>query len=913
VKGKFVTIFIFAILIGSGIIFFQFWNPNKPSISPLKAIPLNTAILIKVNGVLPLISQIENNSLFKNSNDRALKDLLVNEKIKLDSLCHEISYINDILNDSSVYLSVTFNQPPMLGYMFFVNFPSNLKLEKIESQIQNVFAQNGNISSRYGSNDYSESEKHWYYYLEQGLLVIGNNFKDVDASFHQIKRGISLLNDTAFERLSNTTGKNVIANIYLNNGLLKKMSGVFCQPDLVKYIENTLSSNGWMAFDINIDQEFISYQGFSSGNASKSIWSKLLQYEQPVESQIYHLIPKNTLFYNVFSFSDPFNFSLAIKDKIRKDRRFNENIDELREKFGFDVDQKISEILGDAVVFLQTENENSESQQFCIIKTTEQLETQNLLQKMNIKEEETIKKKSNKKKKKSVEPEIIADTVSLNVPIFAKLPSDNLPNILFGETFFDYNYSVACNYKENLIFGQSKESLESLIHQLEQNQLLVNDTVFKSSCYNLFSSRNNSTGYINLKTLWEQISSSFKSGFSEKLEDVFISGSGMPVIGYQLSGNNELTYNNGFIYLKNEELSGNQLRWTADIDTTASQIFELNYKTSKHKAILIEDVINQLYYVTLKGTINWKKNIDGKILGSPSTIKYYKDKGQCLIFNTENYLYIIDTEGNDVDDYPVKFKSKATNGLTVADFDNDQDYRIYIAFENKSFVALTKNGSKLDGWNFEKTNEPVSLPALCYSYDKKDYIIICDNKSLYVLNRKGEPRIDIQNNGALGIIKSISIDSRSRYFRIMVQDETNKIKAIYPDGHVEKIEPAHAISTCFFAMADVDGDKEKDFIFADSTLVFALNIKGEKLFSTILPTVVNSTFLAGKKYNSECVIIGSNAQYNSIFMINSNGEISKDSPLNGISPIIFISLTDLNQSSGLVCSGNNQILYYSIR
>ncbi len=67
-----------------------------------------------------------------------------------------------------------------------------------------------------------------------------------------------------------------------------------------------------------------------------------------------------------------------------------------------------------------------------------------------------------------------------------------------------------------------------------------------------------------------------------------------------------------------------------------------------------------------------------------------------MLFSTRNYLYLVDRMGNFVERYPVKLRSPATCGVSVFDYDNTRDYRLFIACEDKKIYAYTKEGTLVE-------------------------------------------------------------------------------------------------------------------------------------------------------------------------------------------------------------------------
>ena len=52
-----------------------------------------------------------------------------------------------------------------------------------------------------------------------------------------------------------------------------------------------------------------------------------------------------------------------------------------------------------------------------------------------------------------------------------------------------------------------------------------------------------------------------------------------------------------------------------------------------------------------------------------------------MAFATKNRVYLVDILGNDVNDFPLKFKDDITKPLSVFDYDKNKDYRFWLLYK----------------------------------------------------------------------------------------------------------------------------------------------------------------------------------------------------------------------------------------
>ena len=104
--------------------------------------------------------------------------------------------------------------------------------------------------------------------------------------------------------------------------------------------------------------------------------------------------------------------------------------------------------------------------------------------------------------------------------------------------------------------------------------------------------------------------------------------------------------------------------WELQLDTLVNMkpYIVLNHYTG-NKEVLVQDAADNLMLFGTNGKILWKRHLPEKILGQVHQIDFYKNNKLQLLFNTRGYIFLIDRNGKDVENYPIKFKSPATNGL----------------------------------------------------------------------------------------------------------------------------------------------------------------------------------------------------------------------------------------------------------
>ena len=159
---------------------------------------------------------------------------------------------------------------------------------------------------------------------------------------------------------------------------------------------------------------------------------------------------------------------------------------------------------------------------------------------------------------------------------------------------------------------------------------------------------------------------------SEKALDLIRSG------GISLLQRGEWTYIKGSLNsgsLKNKPVRNT---WTASLESPViAGPFDLPSHRGGPRAFLVQDTNYVLYLLNTKGAIDWRVQLDGKILGQPYAIDRYKnDKLICAQYGRKPLR--LRPNWKCVEGFPIDLDPGATAGLTVFDYDKVRKYRILV-------------------------------------------------------------------------------------------------------------------------------------------------------------------------------------------------------------------------------------------
>lgn len=296
-------------------------------------------------------------------------------------------------------------------------------------------------------------------------------------------------------------------------------------------------------------------------------------------------------------------------------------------------------------------------------------------------------------------------------------------------TFDAANFFII--YKDFIVFSKTTETLKSIITNALNNNTLANSDAFKN---------------IQEKLSDESSLFIFKNavGLAEILKE---NTEGYNANAVQFIYEDNYAHVNGIIQKFKKRAASNTV--TEAFTTSLDSDLILPPQTIKNhinKAhdIIVQDVDNNLYLISSSGNVLWKKKIHGKILGNVEQIDTYKNGRLQLVFATSNRLYKLDRNGNDVSNFPIKFRDEVTQPLSVFDYDKKKNYRLLIT-QGKNLLMYDANGKSVSGFKYANNGANITTQPKHFRVGSKDYIAFTAGENIKILNRQGSHRINVND------------------------------------------------------------------------------------------------------------------------------------------------------------------------
>jgi hypothetical protein len=897
-----------------------YYTVHKPvsATEPLKAVPLNAIALMRVNNFKALYDKTTANSHIWNELKAMPGFDRINKQLHfLDSLYRFVPEAREILQNSPSFISAHATGKDKISILHALQLPSRYGEKSVNDIVTDLVKNNGTMTSRkYEGTAIHEVSLHqnpgvkdFSWAISGEILMISFSTLVLEDAIRQINSGESLNTLKGFPEIYATAGKNVDANVFLNFSRMPPGFAAFLKTGFRGMARSVSNFANWAGMDLNLLSDMLLMNGFVIPPDSASSLSTLFIHQSPQKITADQVLPASVASFVSISMGDPaayFNSYRSYLQGLGKLTAYNNTLQTLNETYHIDIPGIFTDIMDNEITLAydSPEADSDSSRLFILIRVKSQglAETRmnDLLQKSAAARSTPIGSFTSDYR--------LDNEVSYKIH---RLPIDNFTAAVFGSLFSglgEHYFALVDNY---LVFGSSVASLKSLIHNQVLNKTLENDAAYKEFKNNL-SPRSNILFFSNLSKSYAVYAPFLKSDIGnnwKKYESVFQK---VPVLGFQLFSNNNMLYSNFLVKYLSSYNQETHTVWESKLDTLADgkPVFVANHQT-KQNDVFVQDLNHNIYLINQVGRILWKIKLPAAINSEIFQVDYFRNGKLQLLFSTRDYLYMIDRNGNFVEKYPVKLRSPATCGVSVFDYENNRDYRLFIGCEDKRIYAYNKEGSLVPGWSFGQSESEVNQPVSHFRVGDKDFLVFGDGFRTYILDRKGSTRIStgtffprsVKNNYYLHLPHDGSGAG------VVTTDTTGKVYFILFNGTVRTVELDHFSGNHFFDYKDLTGDGEMEFIFIDGNRLSVYSTDKTRLFTYTFNEPVNTRpqFYQFSSDDRKLGVVCHNE--NRIYLFNKDGRLYEGFPLQGNTPFSIGNFGDSLSRFNMVVGSRDNFLY----
>lgn len=860
--------------------------------NPIDAIPTSAVLVINYPNITAVWNTFEELDYYESVFSIEELGRFYARNLLLDSLMRYDPNLKKSLEGAAVWSSYHINGKDSVGVFHAIETSGKNQLNLL-TNLQNACRSAGIVSNvdLNGLQGFKLVVKEPFYTLyvtlKNGLILAASNPQLLKEANYQLASGKSLLDDKSFQKAVNAAGKNVEANFYINYKAIPQYLTAILKPTLLEQQERISEFASWTELDVTLKNEGLACNGFTYSADSLNQFLGLFLNQTPQSIDFPDHIPANTasfLFYgisDVISFVADYRSFYAARGELVA---MEEKLDSLNQVYETDLEHAFLGWMGKTYGLCITEPTSASfaNQSYWIFETRS--------------EELASKLLSDLATKLAAKSELTVEKSQVNGVEIGQLKLEGVVSELFGDGYEAFENPYYLVYNKYVVFASSQSSLESYLQYVQADRTLAKDLSFSrfaeslSSSFNVFS-------YHHLKRSKQIFNSYLNNDAVEVLQNNASVVSQFEALGTQISSTGSSFYSNVFLkYNPNaEEVSEDYWKAEMDAPIQTNPVFVKNHLSGEQE-VLVQDKNNQLYLFNLVGQQLFKRELPETIESRPVQIDAFNNKKLQYIFNTKNYIYLIDRNGKDVDGFPIELNSPAETELSVIEYDNKRDYRLLISCKNKRIYNYNVEGKKVSGWRHNRAPNPTVQPFKHLVVRGKDYIITGeDNGKVHLLDRRGKNRVKVEKyvkpskNNELQPYRS----SETALAGVYITNDEGLIHRIGLDGEVQSMDLGKFSPEHHFLVKDLDGDGGPEFIFYDLNMLQVFSYKKEKVFEQrIDPSATNPKLIELSDNSFGIGFCYEDSEQ--LVLFNASGEMVQGFPLSGNSQFDMVVLPDGN-------------------
>lgn len=741
--------------------------------------------------------------------------------------------------------------------------------------------------------------------VEKSLRQLGAESIDTDLNFSQVNKTVSAQSNISL--FINHHSFPILISKWLNRKSVTS-ANEFGEPEshnLARDIRAFENFAAWSELDVVFSENEILLNGVSAANDSLNHFLTVFDGQQPVRFQAPDLLPSNTSFFTSYTFSDKSIFFKELEKYFTHTASYyrrEDRIKKIESLFRADLKTTFQEIVEKEIIVattnipVQPENKTT----LFLLQTTGKTNAEKLLNNLL----------GSYAQQKKIEPESLKKTFEFDKEISFSIynfPFPSFPGIWLGRPFGFVDANYFAFFQNYIVFANSEAGLQDYLHNMTLDATLSKDMRYADFSKKMASKTNINT-FINVNRIFNIKNEVFNPENVSLFDKNEAYLRKFEALNWQVIVEKGVFFNTVYTTFNKEKPEEARTFWKSNIghNVVSKPIMVADYNSPGNQDILVFSEKNKLFQLTKDGRNRWNITIDGPILSEIHQIDYFRNGKLQYLFNTKSKLYLIDREGNNVAHFPVSFRSPATNGVNVFDYDNNRKYRYFVACEDKKVYAFDTDGKLVTGWKFNQTDFQVTTPVQHFRVANKDYIVFKDKSQVYVQDRQGNTRVKMLaefENSQNPLVLNLNGTPK-----IVATDNSGKVFYLYFDGKFAEKKTARFSENHSFTVDDLNGNEIPDFVFIDGNELTVMDENGKILFTEKFKNIIRhppNIHMFSSKLKKIGIV---DSEANRIYLFAHDGKLHKGFPLQGSSEFSIGKLSQKSDRFNLVVGSKGRSL-----
>lgn len=718
----FITIIIVVVSL-TGILLYYFYSTlSYKQVDPFGAIPKeNVVAILRVKSFNQLHQNLADTSL---TNNDLFNTFLLNRSKDVFSAIEVVISKSQDTTDLSSFKNRSFLischklNDSTLHYIYHFSLKNRLETTNLLALLN----ENSLIVKELNSDNVElfrfEFQKGFPLYLtiNKGIASISFNKNLIKNSFKQQSSGISILSNERLNHLVKTSKNSDFDNLFLFSKGFKDIGLQMLPEEWHEHLATIRNEDTWAQYDIDYKKRQLTFNGIFVCSED-TLFTNIFK-NGATQLTLDKVYPSSvTSFFNYTfhsshisaGYRDFLRSNAAIKDsstnEVDSDSMLDLWLKGVEPEFGMAFLSIDSSLILKRAIFQKVTNQKEITKNIILLQSQ-------LGDLMTIAENWTVDNE-------------------IQIPIYKGIDKDFTTKV-YGRFFTTQPSNYMIIFDGFIVFADELSVLKHIYIEYLRGNTLYNNLNYKEYRQK-FSNKENFFIYSKTKSGSFVTKANVKTRFNNSSVNLF---------GTQLVYSDSIAYSTVVLDFNVKQDNFKDVDWSCFLDTSIVRSPKIVFNNSDNgRFILVQDANNQLYLINTIGRIIWKKPLDGRVSGEIRLLMLKDSDKFNFLFNTDDKIYQLDFEGNNVGNFPVLLPSKATSTLSVFDYENNGDFRIFIPSEDKEIRVYDKKGNLVTGFQTTRLSSELVLPIQHFVVSGKDYILLNDGYASRILDRKGNERI----------------------------------------------------------------------------------------------------------------------------------------------------------------------------
>ncbi|WP_279092053.1 WD40 repeat domain-containing protein [Butyricimonas virosa] len=823
---KKIALIVLGIVLLGGIGFALWWvneREREVDIPKESFIPYNSAVVINVNANANLSPKIAT------AFDREIKAF---RKSMLSRVVDTLKQVSQV-DTSSYVMAIRVEGKQSIRFLYVLNRSGLFSRGDVHVFLQKMFAGVQVKERKYNNQKIylaSRGKDEVCYAVVGGMVLVSNSELYVEDAVNQLSNPSEDEKDGAprFKNMNRYFFAGAGLNVFLNTTCFSDLLPLLLQKDFIAKQTNIAKWFKWGALDGEIKPSGVSFNGFVHYDGLKAAFPVAFKGQLPQDSKLDAVMPADVKSVSILALSDVKNY-LASLETYRYGAGQIENVRKRKQEFarlfGDKLDEEWQALLkgewGKGTLSYDASRKQEEG--IVVVHVKAGSLARGLLEKM-------LKSYASKS---GISETSLYRSFALDKDkkvSYFKMPVPDFAGVMWGYVLG----GIATNYvlvEDNyVVFSSSERGLQVFASDY-MRRLSVRDQEWYQKLRTKLSSKSNwmyLSEIVAMLPYYEQVT---KGALRELLER---NKEGMEVfssLGLQWVCEGDMLYHTLFLSTEEVEQKQAQIMWQTRLDARMSMkpTIVVNHNTGERE-LFVQDEGNTIYLINDVGRILWKLPIEGKINSEVYQVDMFKNGKLQYLFSTPGHLYLIDRNGNYLPRFPLAFKSPCERGISVADYENNKNYRVFAPGADHHVYLYEVSGNFVKGWDVPKSDNDIVSKIYHFRVEGKDYLVYADRYRLYILDRKGKERVKVSTLLNLSANTSLYLTKQNGQMKMAFMDANGEIVLVNFRGQVERIKGEEMIGGGMFNVEDVNNDGQDEFIYTLKNRIVVMDNKGKLLF-----------------------------------------------------------------------------------